>query len=121
MFLGSLNFKFRPVGKNNSEPDWHFLAARCVGIVNDKEKGTFAVKKVDLFAPCQLYDQAQAMKGPGCKIYDVRPATCRDFPEKPEQILDTPCSFYFERTVDGSTERVGGKGSPHPGRTVANV
>jgi Fe-S-cluster containining protein len=45
----------------------------------------------------------------GCRVYDDRPQTCRAFPTVPADIVDTPCSYWFE---DGAA-RVGGTGSPH--------
>ena len=47
---------------------------------------------------------------PWCRIYEHRPQTCQDFPQRPRDIIATPCSYWFER----GTERVGGDGSPYP-------
>ena len=63
---------------------------------------------MDLFAPCKLHD----MGNKRCLVYDHRPVTCRVFPETPEQIRGTPCSYWFEREVDGATEKIGGNGAP---------
>jgi Fe-S-cluster containining protein len=55
-----------------------------------------------------------------CAIHATRPETCVTFPRLPVDIVGTPCSYWFEREVDGTpayaprTERVGGTGSPHP-------
>jgi Fe-S-cluster containining protein len=47
-------------------------------------------KWIDIVDPCpQHVDNS-------CAIYDTRPKTCRDFPQKPEEIRDTPCSYWFE-------------------------
>jgi Fe-S-cluster containining protein len=57
----------------------------------------------DLVAPCPHH-------GDGCRIYAERPATCQAFPVHPRDIVDTPCSYWFE--ADGRT--AGGLGSPYP-------
>lgn len=30
-----------------------------------------------------------------CRIYPDRPQQCKDFPQTPEEIEGTPCSYYF--------------------------
>ena len=47
---------------------------------------------VDVPGPCIKHDVAAQR----CTIYEVRPKACRQFPERPEQIEDTPCSYWFE-------------------------
>ena len=68
-----------------------------------------------LYAPCPMHDLA----GLRCVIHANRPQVCRDFPVTPDQIQDTPCSYFFSRpTLKNSTERIGGDGSSWPGHTV---
>jgi len=64
------------------------------------------------FAPCSAHDAPAAR----CKVYDARPEVCRLFPQVPEQIEGTPCSYWFEAVdEDGNVrERRGGLDSPHP-------
>lgn len=50
-------------------------------------KGT---KWVDVVDPCQHHT------GIGCAIHATRPQTCKDFPQTPEEIEGTPCSYWFE-------------------------
>lgn len=50
-------------------------------------------------------------RGDTCHSYETRPQTCRDFPSTPEQVIGTPCSYWFE---DGHGTKVGGLGSPYP-------
>ena len=47
-----------------------------------------------------------------------RPEMCHDFPEKPSQVLHTPCSYWFE-DAEGSAAPIGGEGSPYPTGEVA--
>lgn len=58
------------------------------------------------FLPCSAHNK-ECNK---CKIYENRPQTCQEFPQIPEQIEGTPCSYWFEK--DG--EKRGGAGSPFP-------
>jgi Fe-S-cluster containining protein len=60
---------------------------------------------VHQFAPCSMHDDQR------CKDYECRPDVCRNFPETPEQIEGTPCTFWFE-DADGTMR--GGGGSPYP-------
>lgn len=63
------------------------------------------------FSPCSEHDE----KAQRCKDYDNRPNACRTFPQTPEQIEGTPCSYYFEKKLeDGTIARRGGLGSPYP-------
>ena len=87
------------------EIDRHFLAVRGIDLTAGGQK---AAVRVDLFAPCKLHD----LPGKRCLIYEQRPVTCRRFPERPEQIVGTPCSYWFERTVGGQVETLGGNGAP---------
>ena len=67
-----------------------------------------------LYSPCSEYD----MDTLRCGINDKKPMTCREFPTTPDQVLGTPCSYYFERTADDKVFRQGGEGSQFPGRSV---
>lgn len=52
-----------------------------------------------------------------CAIHEHKPETCQTFPRIPQDIVGTPCSYWFERVEDELTNRVtraGGTGSPHP-------
>lgn len=64
------------------------------------------------FAPCSAHDAPAAR----CKEYDARPEACRLFPQLPEQIEGTPCSYWFDAVDDAGQvlERRGGLGSPYP-------
>ena len=42
-----------------------------------------------------------------------RPQMCHEFPETPKQVVNTPCSYWFEDT-DGIEKPIGGNGSPYP-------
>ncbi len=63
------------------------------------------------FVPCQAHDN----EAKRCLAYDDRPEVCRVFPTSPDQIEGTPCTHWFEwAKEDGTVERRGGLGSPHP-------
>jgi Fe-S-cluster containining protein len=62
--------------------DQPFLAAR--GISRE------GFKWVDIHDPCQHHT------GSSCVIHNHRPQTCIDFPQSPEEIKGTPCSYWFE-------------------------
>ena len=67
------------------------------------------------YSPCQAYN----MDTLRCSIQAEKPRICQDFPWIPEQIVGTPCSYYFEKTNEaGVIFRQGGQGSPHPGRSA---
>jgi Fe-S-cluster containining protein len=57
-----------------------------------------------LVAPCPQH------QGERCAIEDAKPRTCREFPTQPRDIVETPCSYWFE----GEGVRLGGLGSPVP-------
>jgi Fe-S-cluster containining protein len=75
-----------------------------------------------LEAPCPELRRPVHMPGYGvvgthrCAIHDSKPETCRTFPRLPQDVVGTPCSYWFERTEDdvaGRVTRAGGTGSPH--------
>lgn len=68
-----------------------------------------------LRAPCSAfkpYSLAEPDSPGRCAIYDRRPRVCQDFPWEPAQVQGTPCSYWFERRVDGRLELVAGDGAP---------
>jgi Fe-S-cluster containining protein len=44
-----------------------------------------------------------------CRIYEHRPETCQTFPRLPQDIVGTPCSYWFTH----GEHTIGGQGSPH--------
>jgi Fe-S-cluster containining protein len=60
----------------------------------------------DSFVPCPKH------RNDRCSIYDKRPEACRVFPEFPEQVAATPCSYWFE-DEEGIQSPVGGDASPY--------
>lgn len=64
--------------------DRYYAQAR--GVPTDKDSWH------DLYEPCPLLTHANL-----CSIYTDRPKTCREFPQRPWQIEDSPCTYFFER------------------------
>lgn len=65
------------------------------------------------YAPCSALVKSGVETR--CGIYHERPVICRKFPEIPDQIEGTPCSYYFEaKDGAGNVFRRGGEGSPYP-------
>ena len=60
----------------------------------------------DSYVPCPKHTQSR------CSIYDKRPEACKAFPETPEQIMGTPCSYWFEDAM-GIEKPLGGDASPY--------
>ena len=99
---------FRLIG---AEADVDFFRARGFDLFRDGEgKIVGATKLVDLSCPCPHHDPEKK----SCKVYEARPPTCVDFPQMPEQIRFTPCSYWFE---DENGNKIGGQGSPYPVET----
>lgn len=69
-------------------------------------KDNLALIKADIKAPCPAHIDNR------CSVYDTRPDTCKEFPSEPNEIIQTPCSYYFENSLTG--EKIGGKQSPFP-------
>jgi len=67
------------------------------------------------FVPCPKFDRTATGGAGACTIYQERPATCRKFPEFPLQVLQTPCTYWFENRINGHVFRFGGNGSQYPG------
>jgi len=47
-----------------------------------------------------------------CKIYEDRPKTCVNFPSDPHELVNAPCTYWFEDDETG--EKLGGTRSPYP-------
>lgn len=60
-----------------------------------------------------VYLPCPKLKDNKCSIHETRPQMCRDFPLRPSQVVNTPCSYWFEDS-NGIEKPVGGDGSPHP-------
>ena len=60
--------------------------------------------EVENRAPCPAHVNDR------CSVYENRPPTCQAYPWHPRQIINSPCSYWFE--IDGFT--MGGNASPHP-------
>ena len=88
---------------NVSSPDKHYLEVRGA-----KSTPLGLVIEGDFHAPCQYHVDNK------CGIYNDRPSTCVDFPSDPNEITHTSCTYSFERSVDGTVEQLGGRGSPFP-------
>lgn len=43
-----------------------------------------------------VVDECKHHVDDSCNIHSTRPQTCRDFPTNPEDIRDSPCSYWFE-------------------------
>jgi hypothetical protein len=68
-----------------------------------------------LYAPCPQHVEVCDPLAPHvpdrrCAIESTKPPTCVAFPRLPQDIVGTPCSYWFEK--DGHA--AGGQGSPHP-------
>ena len=119
--LGQITLDATPARKGE-ELDYYFLALRGLTLGLRKDGSLGAAKRIELQSPCPAYDDSKTGISGGCRIYAQRPRTCVEYPVGPEQVLHSQCSYWFERkTEDGKMERIGGKGSPHPGRTVSPV
>jgi Fe-S-cluster containining protein len=94
--------------KLGAEADVEFFKVRGFQLFKDgADRIVAATKLCDLSSPCRHHDAEKK----ACEIYDTRPATCVDFPQQPEQIQYTPCSYWFENEEG---QKIGGQGSPHP-------
>jgi Fe-S-cluster containining protein len=118
------------VSKVTSGPDasaWRFLEYRGYRV----SLGGAASKQALVWSPCAKHEKGVTLDGkplaphtaPGCSpltpggrctVYTERPTVCRDFPQAPGAIEATPCSYWFEKVVDGRVVRRGGLGSPYP-------
>lgn len=68
-----------------NDPPW--LEAR--GIPAD------GIKWFDIVDPCPKLEQATPEET-RCTIHETKPKTCQDFPTHPDDIRDSPCSYWFE-------------------------
>lgn len=96
---------FFPAGNPKLEA---FLRIRgfAVGTV-DGQKGQASIGLVYQKCPYHVNDKCALWEKP------ERPQMCHDFPEKPSQVKNTPCSYWFE-DADGVAPPIGGEGSPFP-------
>ena len=60
----------------------------------------------DSYVPCPKHVESR------CSIYDKRPEACKLFPQFVEQVLGTPCSYWFE-DEEGVEKPMGGDASPY--------
>ena len=94
--------------REEEKADLHeaYIALRG-GVAVDRSARKWDVP-IDIKAPCEAHDSANLR----CAIYDRRPRVCRDFPWNPDQVVGTPCSYWFVRQVAGREEVVAGGGAP---------
>jgi len=101
------------------------------GYTIDDEK-QLAMLPVHFVHPCPKYVLPRVIhedvpEHGSCSIHDTKPTYCTLFPTRPDEIVHTRCSYWFERAVitvvgEGATDtkaktdiqRVGGVGSPYP-------
>lgn len=80
---------------------------RIRGFKWTKDKGWEGMQASgEIFLPCPYHVRGR------CGIYETRPEVCKDFPARPEQVVGTPCSYWFEDT-DGKEAPIGGDASPY--------
>ena len=99
-----------PPVRQDGEVDLEYIAVR--GYQLDEKPG-WATRNIHAFAPCSVHDNENKR----CTVYDQRPETCRNFPAHPAQIEQTPCSYWFEWSEEDKIVRIGGEGSPYPGKS----
>lgn len=106
-------FSFDPVMMFFPNPDERraeFLKVRGFWEASEgRDKGLAAWGQV--YLRCQYHTDDNK-----CVIFDKpeRPRMCHDFPETPQQVKNTPCSYWFE---DSEGNTIGGDGSPYPGES----
>lgn len=91
---------------------------------NDPQNLTQVTAPIFLYNPCTEYRFPYAGYNGSCRIWGQveRPQACTDFPSRPSQIINTPCSYWFERpNGHGGVHSVGGQGSPYPGEQQRNA
>lgn len=90
--------------KEPNEQDKEFLAVRGFKFAATPQGiGWEAI--AESYVPCPKHQENR------CSIYDKRPETCKLFPQFPEQIIGTPCSYWFE-DQEGMEKSIGGDASP---------
>ena len=97
---------------NSDDYDRRYLELRGVKITDERKRVGHAT--IGIYLPCTAHDKDAGR----CRVYEQRPRTCRDFPWAPEQVVGIPCSFWFERTVNGRSEVIAGDGAPQDDRTT---
>ena len=70
------------------------------------------ISSAEAYRPCPQHVNNK------CAIYDNRPQVCREFPHNPDQIKNTPCSYWFE-DADQKELPIGGDASPY-GKSFEN-
>lgn len=78
-----------------------------------QQEGDAYTGKALLYSPCREFNLHELR----CNIQATKPKICVEFPTMPEQVVGTPCSYYFEECADGHAARMGGDQSLYPGRT----
>lgn len=91
--------------KEPNEVDREFLVVRGFKLAITP-MGTGLEIIADCYVPCPKHVNNR------CSIYDRRPEACKLFPQSPEQILGTPCSYWFE-DEEGKERPMGGDASPY--------
>ena len=74
--------------------------------VDQGERGVASFARVYLKCQHHIDDKCAIFNSP------ERPQMCHDFPEKPSQVIHTPCSYWFE-DADGREKPIGGNGSSY--------
>jgi len=80
-------------------------------------EGRVARLALPMLAPCPEHERPDPRADAGrCRIWNQRPSTCREFPQRPGQVEGFGnCSYWFELRILGApVQRRGGPGSPYP-------
>ena len=94
---------FIPIEMNEGGTDEEYIQVRGYKEVTSQGHKGHAVP-VDFHTVCAKYADQR------CSIWAERPRVCAAYPLWPNQVVKTPCSYWFIR----GEEKVGGDGSPHP-------
>lgn len=82
-------------------------------VMTDQAEPSKVVTHAWFYSPCSEFKVDELR----CGIQETKPYTCSAYPWDPEQVIGTPCSYFFEKKQDDTTLRIGGQGSPYPGHT----
>ena len=91
--------------KEPNAQDREFLIIRGINLAV-KPMGVGLEYIADSYVPCPKHVDNR------CSIYDKRPEACKLFPQFVEQVLGTPCSYWFE-DEEGVEKPMGGDASPY--------
>lgn len=91
--------------KEPNEQDREFLTVRGFKLAASS-LGVGLEYIADSYVPCPKHVDNR------CSIYDKRPEACKLFPQFVEQVLGTPCSYWFE-DEEGVEKPMGGDASPY--------